>query len=144
VKGFFINTQFTYMGGLSIYNNERNNVENPDYYYDNVNADLLNEWQKPGDITNIPRPDNPFVANTTRFVENNSFVRLRQLNLGYNVPTNIVSKIGLRSFMIYGGGTNLLTWTKFRGFDPEFPGFSQTGAQYPALRTVQVGARIGF
>jgi TonB-linked SusC/RagA family outer membrane protein len=144
VKGFFINTQFTYMGGLSIYNNERNNVENPDYYYDNMNADLLNEWQKPGDITNIPRPDNPYVSGTTRFVENNSFVRLRQLNLGYNVPANIVSKIGLRSFMIYGGGTNLLTWTKFRGFDPEFPGSSQTGAQYPALRTVQVGARIGF
>jgi TonB-dependent starch-binding outer membrane protein SusC len=144
VKGFFINTQFTYMGGLSIYNNERNNVENPDYYYDNLNADLLNEWQKPGDITNIPRPDNPYVSGTTRFVENNSFVRLRQLNLGYNIPVSIVSKIGMRSLMIYGGGTNLLTWTKFRGFDPEFPGSSQTGAQYPALRTVQVGVRVGF
>jgi TonB-linked SusC/RagA family outer membrane protein len=143
-KGFFVNTQFTYMGGMKIYNNERTNVENPDYYYDNVNADLLNEWQKPGDITNIPRPDNPFVANTTRFVENNSFVRLRQLNLGYNVPARMISKIGLRSLMIYGGGTNLLTWTKYRGFDPEFPGSSMTGAQYPALRTAQVGVRVGF
>ncbi|MCU0322075.1 MAG: SusC/RagA family TonB-linked outer membrane protein, partial [Chitinophagaceae bacterium] len=76
-KGFALNTQFSYMLGMNIYNNERNNLENPDYFYDNVNADLLTqEWQKPGDVAKIPSPEDLFFSETTRFLENNSFLRL--------------------------------------------------------------------
>ena len=50
----------------------------------------------------------------------------------------------MRSIMFYMSGTNLFTFTKFVGRDPEFVGSSLTGAQYPAMRTVQVGVRLGF
>ena len=143
-KGLALNAQFSYMSGLSAYNNERNNIENPDYYYDNVNADLLGEWQKPGDITNIPRPDNVFVSSTTRFLENNSFLRLRTVTLSYTLPAKWLSAVKMRTVMLYASGTNLLTWTQFRGRDPEFAQASLTGAQYPALKTVQAGIRVGF
>ena len=143
-KGIAINAQFSYFGGQKAFNNERNNIENPDYYTDNVNADLLKEWQKTGDITNIPRPGNAFVASTTRFVENNSFIRFRSLSLAYSIPTSITEKAKMRSIMFYMSGTNLFTFTKFVGRDPEFVGSSLTGAQYPAMRTVQVGIRLGF
>lgn len=143
-KGLAFNAQFSYFGGQKAYNNERNNIENPDYYVDNVNADLLKEWQRPGDITNIPRPGNEFVANTTRFVEDNSFLRLRAVTLSYTMPSTVMQKAKMRSVTFYLSGTNLLTFTKFTGRDPEFASASLTGAFYPALRTVQAGLRLGF
>jgi TonB-linked SusC/RagA family outer membrane protein len=144
-KGFALNAQFNYQFGSRAYNNERNNIENPDYYYDNVNADLLGEWQRPGDITNIPRPGNPFFANTTRFVEDNSFVRLRNITLSYTLPASWLGKAKLRNVTLYASGINLLTWTNWRSRDPEFSqSGSLTGAQYPALKTLQAGLRVGF
>ena len=143
-KGIAFNAQFSYFGGQKTYNNERNNLENPEYYFDNVNSTLLSEWQKPGDITNIPRPGNAYVANTTRFVEDNSFIRLRSVSLSYSMPSSIVQQAKMRSIMFYVSGTNLLTFTKFVGRDPEFAGVALNGGQYPALRTVQVGVRLGF
>lgn len=143
-KGLTFNAQFSYFGGQKAYNNERNNIENPDYYMDNVNADLLTEWKKKGDVTKIPRPDNVFVSNTTRFVEDNSFIRLRAVTLSYSLPAFIVEKAKMRSVMFYVSGTNLLTFTKFVGRDPEFASSSLSGAQYPALRTVQAGLKFGL
>ncbi|HSK11652.1 MAG TPA: SusC/RagA family TonB-linked outer membrane protein, partial [Phnomibacter sp.] len=144
-KGISLNTQFNYQFGSSAYNNERNNIENPDYYWDNMNADLLGEWQRPGDITNIPRPGNAYFSGTTRFLEDNSFVRLRNITLSYNLPTNLVGKANLRNVTLYASGTNLLTWTNWRSRDPEFAqSGSLTGAQYPAMKTVQAGLRVGF
>ena len=143
-KGLAFNAQFSYFGGQKVYNNERNNLENPDYYYDNVNAALLTEWQKPGDVTDIPRPGNVFVANTTRFLEDNSFVRLRAVTLSYTMPSSMMKKVGMRNITFYVSGTNLLTFTKFSGRDPEFASASLTGAFYPALKTVQAGLRVGF
>jgi hypothetical protein len=105
---------------------------------------VLREWQKPGDITDIPRPDNVYVSNTTRFVENNSFLRLRTISLSYSLPAKWVSAAKLRSLMVYASGTNLLTFTKWSGRDPEFATASLTGAQYPALKTIQAGVRVGF
>ena len=139
-----MNAQFSYFGGQKTYNNERSNLENPDYYTDNVNATLLNEWQKAGDITNIPRPDDTFVAETTRFLENNSFIRLRAVTLSYTMPISVIQKVKMRSIMFYVSGTNLVTFTKFVSRDPELVGASLTGSVYPAMRTVQVGVRLGF
>jgi TonB-dependent starch-binding outer membrane protein SusC len=144
-KGLALNTQFNYQFGSRAYNNERNNIENPDYYYDNMNADLLGEWQRPGDITNIPDPNNPYFSSTTRFLEDNSFVRLRNITLSYTLPTSIINKLKLRQVTIYASGTNLLTWTNWRGRDPEFAQAGVlTGSQYPALQTTQLGLRVGF
>ena len=143
-KGFALNTQFSYMLNMKVYNNERNNLENPDYYYDNINADLLNEWQKAGDITNIPSPGSTFYSETTRFLEDNSFIRLRNISLTYSLPQNIANKIKMSGISIYVAGTNLWTSTNYRGRDPEFPGTAVNGGQYPALKTVQTGIRLNF
>jgi TonB-dependent starch-binding outer membrane protein SusC len=143
-KGLSFVTQFSYMSGMRIFNNERNNLENPDYYVDNVNADLLTEWKSQGDVTNIPRPGDVYVANTTRFIENNSFLRLRTVSLSYNLPSSLLNKIKFRSIQVYVSGFNLLTFTGYRGRDPESANASQTGAQYPAMRMVQTGLRLGF
>jgi hypothetical protein len=143
-KGITLNAQFSYMSGMSIFNNERNFLENPDYYFDNINSDLLNEWQRPGDVSQIPRPGNVFVANTTRFVEDNSFLRLRTIALSYNLPAKWLSNVKIRTLTVYASGTNLFTWTKYSGRDPESASAILAGAQYPAMKTIQAGLRVGF
>jgi TonB-dependent starch-binding outer membrane protein SusC len=143
-KGFTLATQFAFQAKSFVLNYERNFLENPDYYFDNVSSDLLREWQRPGDITDIPNPNNLFQANTTRFLESSSFVRLRNVSLSYNFPAHIAKNLKLKNLMFYVNGTNLWTATKYRGRDPETATSVQAGAQYPALRTVTAGLRVNF
>ncbi|WP_460924679.1 SusC/RagA family TonB-linked outer membrane protein [Pontibacter brevis] len=144
-KGLEVSSFFSFVRGNQIYNNDRANVENPLYLYDNLSASLMNEWQEPGDITNIPRPGAPFRQSTTRFVEEGDFLRLRNINVSYSLPASIVNSIGaINSIRVFAQGQNLVTWTDFQGFDPEVSGGSLTGAQYPALRTVTFGLNVGF
>lgn len=143
-KGIELSGLFTYVMGNQIYNNDRNNVENPAYLWDNLSADLLTEWRTPGQKTNIPRPGNAYRSATTRFVEDGDFLRLRNVVLSYSLPQNILSNARLNSVRVFAQGQNLLTFTKFRGFDPEISTGVNTGAQYPALKTVTFGINVGF
>jgi hypothetical protein len=72
--------------GNRIYNNDRTNVENPAYFFDNMSAALLTEWRKPGDITTFPSPNATFRESTTHFVEKGDFLRLRNVMLSYALP----------------------------------------------------------
>ena len=143
-KGLELSTLFTYVLGNHIYNNDRNNVENPAYFFDNLSRELLTEWRNPGDITNIPRPDNQYRAQTTRFVEKGDFLRMRNIILSYSLPSAMLSKAKLSNVRVYVQGQNLLTFTKFLGFDPEISTGNLAGAQYPALRTVTFGLTVGL
>ena len=144
-RGFEVSSFFSFVRGNELFNNDRANVENPLYVYDNLAVSLLDEWQQPGDITNIPRPGAPFRSGTTRFVEDGDFVRLRNINVSYGLPRSLVSSIGfVNSIRVFAQGQNLVTWTDFQGFDPEVSTGSLVGAQYPALRTVTFGLNVGF
>jgi TonB-dependent starch-binding outer membrane protein SusC len=143
-KGVDLSVFFNFLFGNKVYNNDRVNVEDPSYYFDNMSAALLSEWRTPGQVTNIPRPTQAMRANTTRFLENGGFLRLRNIQLGYSLPSSILKKAKLGSVRLFVQGENLWTKTEFLGFDPEFTGGQLTGAQYPALRTVTGGITIGF
>ncbi|TDO28451.1 SusC/RagA family TonB-linked outer membrane protein [Sediminibacterium goheungense] len=152
-KGFDLSAQLNFFLNRVQYNNDKNNVVNPTYFYDNMWVELLKEWKNPGDITNIPRPTsgatalgpaNPYQTQTTFFLEDGSFWRLRNVTLGYTVPAKLLSKAGLRSARIFVQGQNWWTGTKFQGFDPEATGTSLVGAQYPALVQTTIGLNIGF
>lgn len=143
-KGFLLTTQFSYMLNTKVYNNERANLEYPAWFTDNQNVDMLKAWEKPGDITSIPSHASAFEYNSTRFLEDNSFVRLRNVSLSYSLPKHLLSAVKLTNVTVYLAGTNLWVSTKYRGRDPEFAGASISGAQYPALKTLQAGIRLGF
>jgi hypothetical protein len=134
------------MLGMKIFNNERQNLENPNYFIDNLTTDMLTkEWVAPGGNATIPRPDNTYFAETTRFLEDNSFLRMRNIMLSYTLPKKYLNKAKLSNLMFYVNGTNLLTFTKYRGRDPESAmQIANQGAQYPSLRTVQAGLRANF
>ncbi|MCU0340056.1 MAG: TonB-dependent receptor, partial [Spirosomaceae bacterium] len=160
-KGFEVSALLSFAAGNYHFNNDRTNVEIPDYYADQVSRALLNEWRKPGDVTQIPNPLLPYQSNTTHFMEKGDFIRLRNLVVGYSLPRTILEKIKISSARIYFQGQNLWTGTKFQSFDPEISGLNQslstnpnaggasftgslTGAQYPAMRQGTIGLQIGF
>lgn len=144
-KGFEISTFFSFVKGNEIYNNDRANIENPQYLYDNLATSMLTEWRKKGDVTQIPRWDATWYNDaTTRMVESGDFLRLRNVNISYALPQGLVSKLRMESIKVFAQGQNLKTWTDFAGFDPEIASGILTGAQYPALRTVTFGLNLGF
>lgn len=143
-KGLELSALFSYVMGNQIFNNDRNNVENPTYLWDNLSVNMLREWRTPGQITDVPSPNNQYRAGTTRFVEDGDFLRLRNVVLSYSLPKSLLSKARINSLKFYAQGQNLATWTQFLGFDPEITTGMLSGAQYPALRQVTFGATLGF
>ncbi len=150
-KGIELSVFFTWVHGNEIFNNDRTNVENPTYFVDQMATSLLRAWKQPGDVTDVPRvtpfegsPAPAYQAQTTRYLENGSFLRLRNVLLSYNLPSALVSKAKMSSVRVFVQGQNLFTRTEFLGWDPELAAGTLVGAQYPALRTVTAGLNIGF
>ncbi len=89
------------------------------------------------------RPD------TDRWLEDGSYLRLRNLEIGYNLPPTLVQGIGLQSARVSLSGQNLLTFTKYTGLDPDIAGVNifergLDNGQYPALRIYSLGVQFGF
>ena len=150
-KDFSLTAFFTWVAGNDVYNNERVNIENPTFFVDGMAAALLNAWQTPGQVTDVPRiqtinglTTNPFQSNTSRYIEDGSYLRLRNVVLSYNLPVSFLSKLNLSNARVYVQGQNLWTSTKFTGADPEVNNGLFLGAVYPALRTYTIGLNVGF
>ncbi|MBG8552586.1 SusC/RagA family TonB-linked outer membrane protein [Hymenobacter guriensis] len=123
--------------------------------YDNQTADQLERWQKPGDITDVPQArlfEGNGVANSTRYLSDASYVRLKQVTLGYNLPTAWTTKVGMQRVRLYFTGVNLLTFTDYEGWDPEvntdyLAGNIGQGNDFystPQAKTYTWGINIGF
>ncbi len=143
-KGIGLNALFTYTIGGVIYNNDRFNVEFPGYWYSRVATSLLREWQKPGDVTDIPSPFNDFHGETTRFVEKTDHLRLRNVTLSYTLPKALLQRLKITNLRIFAQGQNLKVWHNFQGWDPEITTGILAGAQYPQLRTITFGLNLGL
>jgi TonB-linked SusC/RagA family outer membrane protein len=143
-KNLEVSVFFSYLFGNLIYNNDRTNVEDPSYFFDNMARSVSREWRKPGDITDIPRAGQVMRRNITRFLEDGSFLRLRNVQVSYTLPQSMSKKLKISNARFFVMGENLWTGFSFLGFDPEITGGVLTGAQYPALRTITGGLTIGF
>lgn len=143
-KGVELSVFWVYSIGNELYNGDRVNVENPSYIASSLSTNLLREWRNPGDQTDIPRASQAMEQNTTRFLENGGFWRLRNVMLSYNLPRNWLQRAKINNVRVFLQGQNLATITKFKGFDPEVPASSLTGAQYPTLKTYTFGVNVGF
>jgi TonB-dependent starch-binding outer membrane protein SusC len=113
-------------------------------------ARQLERWQKPGDITNIPKyvyNGNKLAQNfSTFFLNKGDFIRLRNIQLGYEFDKSLLSKLHLGSCFFYVRGTNIFTWVKddLLPFDPEQGVGSETNLQVFIPKTITVGLNLGF
>ncbi|QCR25074.1 TonB-dependent receptor [Pontibacter sp. SGAir0037] len=115
---------------------------------------VLDRWRQPGDITNIPRAVANSTANSlasTRFVENGSYLRVKALTLSYDLPTSLLNRIHISNLRVYATGENLLTFTKYSGFDPEVNAFGGSNTAlgvdfgtYPQTRNLILGLNVSF
>ncbi|MDX1602559.1 MAG: TonB-dependent receptor [Salinimicrobium sediminis] len=95
--------------------------------------------------TEYPRPKPDTHLHLFSFaVRDASYVRLRTLTLGYNLPNSVLSKIGLDKFKIYATGNNLLTFTDFKSYSPEQDLLSGGGTSFPETRNITIGTNITF
>lgn len=116
----------------------------------NVYADITQRWtpQNQGEGAIYPRLNygngklNKNYASSTFWLKDGSFLRLKTLELGYNIPTAITKKWGVESLRVYFLGYNLLTFTDFDRYDVELG--SGSGTQYPNTRTYSVGFNFSF
>ncbi len=127
-------------------------------WFDNQTRDQLKRWQKPGDVTNIPQArlnlfgDFPSPSVSTQYMEDGTYVRLKNLTLAYNIPARILSRAKLGSVRLYVTGVNLATFTDYTGWDPEVNtdyragNINQGGDFYaaPQIRSIVFGLNIGF
>lgn len=155
-KNFDLNILFTYSYGNKVWNHNRMLGEQGGRLDANrvIYASQLNRWQKPGDITDVPRLalENYSRQEVSRFLEDGSFIRLRSLSLGYQLPQDILNRINITRARLFVTGSNLLLLTRYKGLDPETRierGESQNIQGYdfaspPTPRSVQVGLNITF
>ncbi|WP_279141936.1 SusC/RagA family TonB-linked outer membrane protein [Bacteroides acidifaciens] len=144
-KGLSLSAQFSWMANRWVMNNDRFFEESNGLYssYNQSKRLLYDRWKKPGDVTDIPRYG--VVAQLDdRFLENASFLRLKNLTLAYVLPQAWFKKSNFfSSARIYLQGQNLLTFTGFKGLDPEVAS-NIYRAQYPASRQFTLGVEVSF
>jgi TonB-linked SusC/RagA family outer membrane protein len=110
----------------------------------------LDAWKKPGDITDIPKYvyNGNKLANSfsTQYLYKGDYMRLRNLQVRYQVPKSVLSKLKIESFSAYVRGTNLFTWVKDKNmpFDPEQGIASQTNLEVFIPKTITAGINLGF
>jgi len=119
------------------------------------NYDLLstakNAWTPTNTNTNIPRlnasdPNGNFSNVSSLYVEDGSYLRIKNVTLGYSISKAFCDKLGIRSIRVYADAQNLATFTKYTGLDPEI-GINQNGVDlglYPQARIVMLGLNVGL
>jgi TonB-linked SusC/RagA family outer membrane protein len=133
-------------GRQQLTTNATSNVTpDPEYIHDS--------WWNPGDITKWPVAKNNGMGNarelSSLYLEDASFIRLRNVRLTYGLPKNITSKIKMRGASIYLYGNNLLTWTNYFWYDPEIAfnnalEMGQDSGRYPRKREFGAGINLNF
>jgi TonB-linked SusC/RagA family outer membrane protein len=154
-KGFDLTVFFQFNEGNKIFNENRVFAEGMNSLFGQY-ATTAKRWEPTDTNTNMPRaifgdPNGNAALNSTRFLEDGSFIRLKNLIFAYNLPASIASKAKLRSAKVFFQGTNLKTWTKYSGFDPEvstFPGANTSPGTdfltYPQAKSWTFGIDLGF
>ncbi|GEN68002.1 MULTISPECIES: SusC/RagA family TonB-linked outer membrane protein [Chryseobacterium] len=105
-------------------------------------VEMLNRWTPENPNTDVPALStitNNWTSNSSRFLYSGTYARLKNVSLGYTLPSDYFEKLGLKKFRIYVQAENLLTFYKHKGMDPEQALDGTTYYRYPAMRTITFG-----
>jgi TonB-linked SusC/RagA family outer membrane protein len=146
-KGFYLNTLFTYMYDVWRIDNQFRWASDPSFIgQDNVTADLLDQWTPTNSNATVPAINafnHTISSSSDRFLYDSSFIRLKNINLGYNIPSKMLKNSPFTNVKFFILAENLLTWTKWRGFDPEAVS-ALSVTNFPNPKTITFGTTIGF
>jgi len=149
-KGFTATITMVYSFGakkLINYLNENNgrNLQNR-----NQSVNLLDRWQKPGDIASIPKLStgvsglgNPIVSNSSRYIYDDTYIKLSNVSLGYSLPSSIARRYNLYSLTVFGNATNLIYWYKQKT-PANRNGIKEYKFNFPEAQTFTWGFKLGI
>ncbi len=154
-RNFDLNAFVQFSVGGDIYNANRIYMDQYGSGGDNHSTRAMDRWTPTNTDTNEPRAvwgdPNLNTRDSDRFIEDGSYVRLKNIALGYTLPSSLSGRIGFRSTRIYVQGQNVLTSTDYSGFDPEVNFDGQTavtrGTDFytlPQARVITFGINVGF
>ena len=143
-KGFDINLFFQGVAGNKIYNSLRERLEG-NGVESALSTDMRNVWTADNVNGTIPNPNGNTnnMTVSSRFIENGSYLRLKNLQIGYNFSKNLISTLGLSKLRIYAQMSNVFTITGYKGYDPEV-GSGVDYGNYPQARTLIFGMNLSF
>lgn len=150
-KMISLSANFNFVAGNKIYNSYRELFDN-DGAYPSYNSMKLHDgwsrWENPGDEATHPKPvlQGNKLSNkvSSRFLEDSSFIRLRQLVVAYSLPQTFLERIHIKESVFKLSGENLFTVTRFSGMDPEVGIEGYSGAFFPVTRKYVLGLDISF
>ncbi len=158
--GLELSFLFQFVSGNKIFNDGASFQTAGFDFFDNQSADQLRRWQNPGDMTDVPQLrflGGNGIDNSTRYLQDGDYIRLRTATLSYQLPSTLVERIFLDNARVYVTGTNLWTITDYTGWDPEvnFDGTNPSaqannirgGRDFytaPQARTIIFGVKLGF
>ncbi len=150
-RQFDLSCFFNFVQGSHVFNGLNLALKNPGEK-SNKHISMLDAWTPENTDTDIPRAGSRIPGQILDIlVEDASFIRLREVTLGYSVPTTRLNKVGIEKLRVYVTGLNLLTFTRYTGYDPEVsiaagsidvPNFDN--GSYPRARSVVVGLNLVF
>jgi len=139
--------------GNDIYNYEKIYTDFPTFFNGNRSVRVLDSWTSSNTNATLPALSQTITNNETSpnsyFVEDGSYMRLKNLQIGYTLENKIANQIGADSFRVYIQGSNLFTFTKYKGFDPEVISndnltLGVDNETYPLSRILTIGVNIKF
>ena len=135
----------TYSIGGKIYESLYNSSMNLTYLSSTWHRHALRRWQKPGDITDVPRIEiNGFGYATDRYLVNASYFAIKNITLGYSLPRNLVTRAGLQNVRLFTSVDNLALWSHLDGMDPQYSFGGSTNYDYVPNRTWTIGLEVRF
>lgn len=149
-KNFSLSTQWVFFADIYRANADLAALEgSASLGSQNKSTSLLNAWKQPGDITNIPRLNGPYgypdyINQTDRYLTDASYLRLRNLTLGYSLDDEILEKTPFTKLKIFVQGENLLTFSKWQGYDAESDFRNFTSDRFPTPKIYTLGLNVNF
>jgi hypothetical protein len=146
-KSFEFSFLFTFSYGGKFYDGNYQSIMHFGSYGTAWQKDILNRWQKPGDITNVPKVQNAVAdqdGTSSRYLFDASYLNLRNVTLSYSIPKATISKMHLNGLQVYMNIDNAWLWTAKKGGNPQTSFSGTTDATYPPFRTVNFGVNVNL
>lgn len=146
-KGFDLSALVTFQVGGKFYDGNYATLMQRGSYGQALHVDMLNRWQNPGDVTDVPRLQRG-VANqegqSTRFLFDADYLTVKNINFGYSLPKSLISRVGMTNMRAFVSADNIFISTKREGMDPQRTFNGTSDFSYPVFRTFTFGLNVNL
>jgi hypothetical protein len=144
-KGIDLSILTTYSIGGKVYDSNYGSLMDLWYLSSTWHSNALRRWQQPGDVTDVPRVE---IASsnlvTDRYLIDASYFAIKNITLGYTIPTNLIRRIGMQNLRVFASVDNLAIWSHLDGMDPQYNFSGGTDYNYVPNKTWTIGLELKF